>query len=216
MKKYDTILFDLDGTLSDPAEGITNSVIYALKKYDIHVKDRTDILKFIGPSLYESFEKYYGFSKEESVKVVECYREYFSTKGMYENMLFEGIPELLKSLFEKGKTLAVATSKPEFFAIKILEHFKISEYFQCIVGCNLDGTRIKKDEVIAHVLHQLKTYNAETTVMIGDRKFDIEGAKHHSLGSIGVLFGYGSKEELETAGADYIVSSVAELGKHLI
>lgn len=216
MINYEYILLDLDGTVTDPANGITNSVMYALKKYGIEVSDRSELYKFIGPPLWESFEKYYGFSKEEAKKAVECYREYYKDKGIYENLVNEGFEGLLKLLKANGKTLIVATSKPEVFAKQILEHFDIAKYFTFIAGGNLDGTRVKKEEVIFYALESCNILEKSKVIMIGDREHDIIGAKKNSIHSMGVLFGYGDREELENAGADYIVETVSDIGRILI
>lgn len=213
---YEYILFDLDGTLTDPAIGITNSVMYALEKYDIKVSDRSKLYKFIGPPLWESFEKYYGFSKEEAKQAVEYYREYYRDKGIYENLVYEDFEDLLKLLKASSKTLIVATSKPEVFAKQILEHFNIAKYFTFIAGGNLDGTRVKKDEVISYALESCNILDKSKVIMIGDREHDIIGAKKNSIHSIGVLFGYGDREELENAGADYIAKAVSDIGRILI
>lgn len=211
MKEYQAILFDLDGTLTDPGVGITNSVAHALKKYSIEVNDRTELYKFIGPPLWESFEKYYGFSKEEAKAAVEYYREYYRKKGIFENLVYDGIKGLLDNLQNAGKTLIVATSKPEVFAKQILEHFKIAKYFTYIAGANLDGTRVKKDEVIQYALDANGVSDKSKVIMIGDREHDIIGAKKVGVDSIGVLFGYGSREELEHAQATYMVEKVEEI-----
>lgn len=208
---YDVILFDLDGTLTDSGLGITNSVAYSLKKYGIEVADRTELYKFIGPPLKESFEKYYDFSAEESRKAVEYYREYYTDKGMFENKVYEGIEELLKEIRKAGKMAIVATSKPEIFARKILEHFKLAEYFNYIVGANMDETRTKKDEVISYVLKSCDIPDESKVLMIGDREHDILGAKRNGLDSLGVLFGFGNREELKKAGADYIAETVKDI-----
>lgn len=204
---YDNILFDLDGTLIDSGPGITNSVAYSLKKYGIEVLDRTELYKFIGPPLHESYEKFYGFSKEKAMEAVEYYREYYRKKGIFENLVYEGIEDLLQKLYDAGKNLTVATSKPEVFAVQILENFNLAGYFTYIAGANLDGTRTDKKEVISYALKACKAADLSKTVMIGDREHDILGAKQAGIASIGVLFGYGSYEELKTAGADYIADN---------
>lgn len=211
MERFQYILFDLDGTLTDPAVGITNSIMYSLKKYNIKVDDRSELYKFIGPPLLESFMKYYGFTEEEGKKAIEYYREYFGVKGLFENIIYDGIKDLLKSLKDNGKILLVATSKPQVFAEQILVHFKLDKYFSFIAGSNLDGTRIKKAEVIEYALEGLNITELTKTIMVGDREHDIRGAKTIGIKSIGVLYGYGSKEELVNAGADYIVQSVSEI-----
>ncbi len=212
---YQYILFDLDGTLTDPGLGITNSVMYALKKYNIEVEDRSSLYPFIGPPLAESFEKYYGFSKEESEKAVDYYREYFSDTGLYENEVYPGIESLLMRLKEQNKTIILATSKPEFFAIKILKHFHLDQYFDFIAGATMDQTRVKKSDVISYALEQCNISNLSSAIMIGDREQDITGAQMSGLHSIGVLYGYGNLSELSDAGATYIAHSPSDILQYL-
>lgn len=207
--KYTTVLFDLDGTLTNPGLGITNSVAYALKKYGIDVKDRTELYKFIGPPLLNSFQDYYGFSEEQAVQAVEYYREYYQKTGIYENYVYEGIPELLKELKAEGITLLVATSKPEPFARLIMEHYHLADYFTYIAGATMDNkTRVKKADVIRYAMQNCEAEDKKKLVMVGDRKHDILGAKEVGMDFIGVLFGYGDREELEQAGATYIAETV--------
>ena len=207
--KYTTMLFDLDGTLTNPGLGITNSVAYALKKYGIDVKYRTELYKFIGPPLLNSFQDYYGFSEEQAVQAVEYYREYYQKTGIYENYVYEGIPELLKELKAEGITLLVATSKPEPFARLIMEHYHLADYFTYIAGATMDNkTRVKKADVIRYAMQNCEAEDKKKLVMVGDRKHDILGAKEVGIDSVGVLFGYGDREELEQAGATYIAETV--------
>jgi len=213
--RYEYILFDLDGTLTDSGIGITNSVMYALDKYGIKVSDRSELRRFIGPPLRDSFENYYGLSKEEAKIAVEYYREYYRDKGIFENLVYDGLEGLLKRLKDNSKILIVATSKPEVFAKQILEHFDIAKYFTYIAGSNLDGTRVKKDEVIKYALESCNIIDLSKAIMIGDRENDIIGAKEVGINSIGVLFGYGDRYELEKAGADFIVDTVADIGEIL-
>ncbi|TYQ16733.1 UNVERIFIED_CONTAM: phosphoglycolate phosphatase [Acetivibrio alkalicellulosi] len=213
---YEYVLFDLDGTITDPAIGITNSVIYALKKYGIEVSDRSELYKFIGPPLRESFENYYGFSKKEAKMAVEYYREYYRDRGIYENLVYDGFEDLLKTLKDNSKILIVATSKAEVFAKQVVEYFDIAKYFTYVAGSNLDGTRVKKGEVISYAIKSCNIVDLSKTIMIGDREHDIIGAKEMGISSIGVLFGYGSRNELEKAGADFIVDTVADIGKILL
>ncbi len=215
MKTYTNIVFDLDGTLTDPALGITNSVMYALEKYGIPVPDRSELLKFIGPPLIESFQEFYGLSRDEAKTAVAYYREYYLAKGMFENSVFPGIEDLLISLKENGKNLMVATAKVEQFAETVLKHFGIAKYFTCIAGSDLENTITYKGEIILSVLEHCEITDREHTVMIGDRMHDMLGAKYASIDSIGVLFGYGTKEELENAGADLIAESVQDLKRIL-
>lgn len=208
---YDTILFDLDGTLTDPGEGITNSVAYALKKYDIEVSDRSELYKFIGPPLKDSFIRYYSFSEEKAEQAIAYYREYFRDIGIFENRVYEGVEDMLRTLCDKEKTIVLATSKPEEFAVRILEHFDLKKYFNIVAGASMDSSRSKKGDVIAYAISLCEDFCKDTAVMIGDREHDIIGAKENGLKSIGVLYGYGDENELKTAGADYIVSSPADI-----
>ena len=208
---YDVILFDLDGTLTDSGLGITNSVKYALEKEGITVNDRSELFCFIGPPLVESFQKFYGFSPEKALEITHVYREYYSEKGIFENEVYGGIEELLKKLKENGKRIVVATSKPELFARKILDHFSLSQYFEYIAGSNMNETRTGKSEVIEYALESCGVTDPEKVIMVGDREHDILGAKKIGTASIGVLWGYGSREELEKAGADYIAQTPDEV-----
>lgn len=212
---YHNILFDLDGTLTDPGIGITNSVAYALKKYQISVEDRGELYRFIGPPLMESFERFYGFSHEQAVEAVGFYREYYRDKGIYENKVYEGIPQLLARLKAAGKKVLLATSKPEEFAVQILRHFDLLQYFDVTAGAAMDETRTAKADVIAYGLRKAGIADRESCIMIGDREHDILGAKKMQMASMGVLFGYGSREELEIAGADLIAETVEEIGRLL-
>lgn len=210
-KQY--LLFDLDGTLTDPMVGITKSVQYALRHYGIEEPDLKKLCPFIGPPLKDSFMKYYGFPSEQAIEAISIYREYFSKTGLYENMEYPGIRDLLATLKAAGKHLYVATSKPELFSKQILEHFRLAEYFDFIGGANMDETRVKKGDVIRYVLEENQITELDKVVMIGDREHDIIGAKENGLDSIGVLYGYGDREELSAAGADVIVETIRELGE---
>lgn len=212
MKQY--LLFDLDGTLTDPMVGITSSVQYALEKFGIHVRYLKELIPFIGPPLAESFQKFYGFSKEDAEKAIQYYREYYAPKGIFENEVYEGIPEMLAHLTEAGFTLLVATSKPTVFARKVLKHFGMVDYFSFVGGSELDGSRTKKAEVISYILKTCGI-EAKEAIMIGDRRHDIEGGKACGLESVGVLYGYGTEQELTEAGADHIIRTVAELEDYL-
>ena len=206
---FDTILFDLDGTIADSGMGVTNAVMYALKKYGIQVADRSELYSFIGPPLRESFMKKLNCSPEEAERAVVYYREYYADKGVLEDEIYPGIPELLQKLHESGKKVLLATSKPEVYAKKILEHFKLSQYFDVIAGATLDGSRDSKASVIRYCLGLYKGDLGEA-VILGDRMHDVCGAKETGIKSIGCLWGYGSREELEAYGADYIIESPEE------
>ncbi|WZL82753.1 HAD family hydrolase [Vallitaleaceae bacterium 9-2] len=213
--KYTYILFDLDGTLTDPREGITKSVAYALNKMGQKSVNLDELTKFIGPPLKDSFMDYYNFTEDEANKAIELYREYFKDIGIFENHVYQGIPELLKALIEQEKILIVATSKPTVFAERIIRHFDLEKYFKVIIGSNLDGTRTNKAEVIETALLEAGIEQKDDVVMIGDRKHDVIGANVVGIDSIGVEYGYGSYEELTKAGATYIVKSTLELGSLL-
>ena len=216
MKKYKYVLFDLDGTLTDPKEGITKSVAHALKYYGFLVEDLDSLCKFIGPPLKESFMKYYGLTETQGVEAVEKYREYFRPYGVYENKVYEGVDNMLSKLVTSGKKVILATSKPTVFAKVILDHFDLMKYFDVVCGSELNGTRVKKGEVVAYALEQAGVTDKAEAVMVGDREHDIMGAKENGLDSIGVLYGYGDRAEHEAAGADSIVESVTELLSLLI
>ncbi len=203
--------FDLDGTITDPKIGITSSVAYALEKYGISVEDKDQLTTFIGPPLHESFCQYFGFSNMAAYDAVDKYREYYKAQGIFENDLYDGMADLLRDLQKAGTKVVMATSKPEIFARQIAEHFHIDSNFSCITGSELDGTRVAKDEVIACAMQRMEMKDASGAVMIGDRMHDIIGAKKNGMESIGVLYGYGSRQELEEAGAGCIACSVAEL-----
>ena len=211
MKSYSTILFDLDGTLSDSSQGIINSIIYALEKYDVNDYDMPLLRKFLGPPLHESFEKFMGFDKEKSLQAVKLYREYFSSKGLFENEIYGGVSDLLQNLKENGKALIVATSKPQLFTDRIMEHFNLAKYFDFIAGSNMDTTRSKKAEVIEYALSECNIKDKSKVVMIGDRAEDVIGAQTVGVDSIGVEYGYGTFDELKNAGATYVVKTVDEL-----
>ena len=208
---YKCFLFDLDGTLTDPGVGITNSVMHALEKFGIRVNDRSELYPFIGPPLDDSFKRFFGFDDEQAQKGIEYYREYFRDIGIFENKVYEGIPEMLGELKDRGIKVCLATSKPHEFAVRILERFELARFFDITGGATMDGRISKKADVIKHVLEEAQITDTEKVLMIGDRFHDIEGAKANGLHSCGVLWGYGSREELCGAGADHIVSVPSEL-----
>ena len=249
MKKY--VLFDLDGTLTDPMVGITTCVQYALAAAGIEEPDLQKLTPFIGPPLKQSFMEFYGFSDEKAEQAVEKYRERFKDVGIFENEVYEGIPKLLSSLKKEGMLLSVASSKPEVFVKRILAHFSIDSYFDAVVGSELDGRRTDKKEVVAEALKRLYEKDAEKaeiegtalldaakekteqdangkeedaqdaerrkrTYMVGDRKFDIIGAKAEDVISVGVTYGYGSEEELLAEKPDFLAHSVDELKEILM
>ena len=217
MKKY--LLFDLDGTLTDPKIGICTCVQYALADQGIEENDLDKLEPFIGPPLKDSFMNYYNFTEEQAERALKKYRERFQDTGIFENKIYPGISEMLQILMSKGMFLAVASSKPTVFVERILEHFNIKRFFKVIVGSELDGTRVNKDEVVEEALKQLfgdQPVDKNQVYMIGDRSYDIEGAHKAGVEGVGVTYGYGSMEELKGAKADYIVRSVEELQKFLL
>lgn len=215
-KKYEVILFDLDGTLTESAEGIINSIEYAFKKMGMEPPERGELYKFIGPSLIHSFEEFYGFPHEKAVLAVNYYREYFAEIGIFENKVYGGITELLQKLKEHGKRLVVATAKPQPFAERILQKFNLYCFFEYVCGATLEETRTSKSEVIEYVINELNLKDRTKIVMVGDKAHDVLGAKKNGINSIGVLYGYGSREELEEAGATYLAETVEDIAAILL
>ena len=210
MERIKNVLFDLDGTLTDPAEGITNALMHAQRRLGMAVSPREDLYVFIGPPLIETFMSEWGLTRVESEQALVYYREHFSTKGLFENVPYEGIGQALAELKRAGFRLFVATSKPEPLSLRILEHFDLLPYFEAVAGSTMDEQRTKKGEVIAYALQTFHLDPAET-VMVGDRKHDVIGARENGLPCLGVLYGYGSREELTAAGAAALAADVGEL-----
>lgn len=217
---FQYVLFDLDGTLTDPREGITKSVQFALAQQGISEPDLKKLEPFIGPPLKDSFMEFYGMTEEQAAQGVADYRKRFAPIGKFENEVYPGIPEMLGSLKRAGIRLAVASSKPETFVWDILKYFKLDGYFDVVTGSELDGTRSRKEEVVEEALHRLELdgqpVSRENCAMVGDRRFDIEGGRQFQLTTVGVTYGYAAKGELEAAGADYIVKNPVQLTKLLL
>ena len=205
------VLFDLDGTLTDPKEGITKSVQHALRAVGQVADDLEALTPFIGPPLRESFRELAGLPADQVEAAVAAYRDYYGARGMYENVAYEGIREVLAGLAAAGRRLAVATSKPTVFAEPILDRYELRGWFEVVAGAELDGSRSRKSEVIALAFEQLGVPAGRTGVMVGDRHHDIVGAHEAGVSSIGVLWGYGSIEELMLAEPDRLASAVDEL-----
>lgn len=216
MHPYKLVMFDLDGTLTDPGSGIIRSIMYALRALNCEVPQPADLKTFIGPPLQESFKTHFKFNEQRTSEAIHYYREYFTQKGMYENEIYPGMIDMLEALQREKIILTVATSKPTLFAEKILSYFKMDSFFDTVVGSHLDGTRTAKSEIIAEVLKHYPNIPKHEIVMIGDRVHDIIGAKQNKITSIGVLYGYGSKEEICSSEPDVIAQSVNELYKALI
>ena len=212
--KKDFLFFDLDGTLTESAPGIIRSAKYALSHFGMAPSDEI-MMKFIGPPLLESFGNLCGLNEKDSREAIRLYREYFAEKGMFENSVYDGVYEMLEALRAQGKTLAVATSKPEVYAKKILDHFHLTEYFSHISGAELDHVKMTKADVLRNAVHATGLSDLRRGLMIGDRKHDVEGGNELGMETLGVLYGYGSQEELISAGAidtaktpDEVVSKV--------
>ncbi len=208
---YDLVLFDLDGTLTDPQVGITKSIQYALFRLGVPEDNPERLVSFIGPPLYESFKQHYSFDEPTALEAIEFYREYFSDTGIYENAVYPKIPELLMHLADCRKTMGVATSKPTPFAEKILIHFDLREYFTFVAGSELEPTGVSKSEIIRRALLKFRDISKEKVIMVGDRKHDIYGARDNGIHSIGVTYGYGTVEELSAVHPTYLVDSVEDL-----
>ena len=214
---YKYVLFDLDGTLTDPSLGITNSIMHALEKMGRDVPPRESLYCFIGPPLAPAFQEFIGMTAEEAEQAVVFYRKYFSVNGLFENTPYDGITDALAKLKNNGITMAVATSKPEKFAARIVEHFGMADKFKLVCGATMDSSRSKKGDVIAYTLDQLgvAAEDKSSVLMIGDRHHDIDGAKENDLASMGVLWGFGDEEELKNAGADFIAHDMDEMVKFI-
>lgn len=213
---FNYVIFDLDGTLTDPKEGITGCVQYALTCMGIEPPEKDDLLDFIGPPLVDSFIRRFGMTAEMAEFAVKKYRERFSTIGMFENKVYEGVPQMLEQLKNAGCILAVASLKPLIFVRKILEKFSLSKYFSVIAGSDLEGKKHTKKQIIDDVLSVLPPISSDEIIMIGDRCQDVEGAKQAGIFSLGVTYGYAAPGELENAGADIICSSPEEISKILL
>jgi phosphoglycolate phosphatase len=210
------VLFDLDGTLTDPKAGITRSIQHALRKRGRPVPHADALEGLIGPPLEHSFRSHFAMTPAEARQAVEDYREYFAERGLYENELYPGIPELLAELRRSGLRLGLATSKPTVFAERILTHFEIAPHFECVVGSFLDGRRVEKAEVIADALAALPGVTRAGALHVGDRRHDVDGARANGIGAIAVGWGYGTREELTLAEPQALVDSVPALRRLLL
>lgn len=214
---YQYLLFDLDGTLTNPKEGITKCVQYALRSFGIEEPDLDKLEPFIGPPLLDSFMEYYNMTPEQARTALEKYRERFRDIGIFENEVFPGVPEMLEILQKKGKKLVIASSKPEEYVLRILEKYGIRAFFHEVVGASMDEKRSAKADVIEEAFRRLQITEEKKTqvLMIGDRKHDVEGAKACGIRCLGVYVGFAKPGELEQAGADYIVHTVEEMSQFL-
>lgn len=214
--RYDVVLFDLDGTLTDAAPGIVNCIRYALDAMGVPHPDDATMRTFLGPPLADTFGLRLGMGDDQVAQAIALYRERYHDVGLYENAVYDGIPQVLDHLLDTGLTLAVATSKPTYSATRILEHFALASRFAFIGGSDLAGVRHDKAAVIAHTLEELRGMDrlppGARLVMVGDREHDVHGARAHGIGTIGVLWGYGDASELRSAGALGLVDSPSHLG----
>ena len=209
--KYACILFDLDGTLTDSEEGITRCVQYALNHFGIKEDDKEALRRFIGPPLFDSFSQYYHLPEDKAREAVTKYRERYETIGMFENKVYEGITDVLRQLRQDGYTIILATSKPEVYANTILKRFLLAPFFHQVVGATMDGKRDYKIDILKEIMRKNPQYEASQFLMVGDRRYDIEGAKGCHMDSIGVTYGFGTEEELQNAGATYIAKRPEEI-----
>ena len=207
------IFFDLDGTLTDPKPGITGSIQYALQKLDLPVPSQDELTWCIGPPLRASFVTMLGGETHADL-AVSLYRERFSDVGLYENSLYPGIQDILTALRRSGRRMFVATSKPGIFAVRIIEHFGLADCFERVFGSELDGTRVHKSDLLAYALDKTGV-EASGALMIGDRSHDMIGAKNNGMDALGVLYGYGSREELIEAGASHLCASPRAVLDHI-
>ncbi|WP_019411813.1 HAD family hydrolase [Pseudomonas psychrophila] len=207
---YQNVLFDLDGTLTDPREGITRSIQYGLSKMGIDEPDLSKLEHFIGPPLLQAFMEFYSFSEAQAWEAVGYYRERFSVTGLYENHVFDGVTPLLEELVGQGRQLYIATSKPQIYAREIARHFDFAKHFNVIYGSELDGTRTNKIELIAHLMAEQGLDPAQT-LMIGDRKHDLIGARQNGLDAAAVGYGFGSFEELNSHTPAYHFETLVQL-----
>ena len=211
MKKYDVIAFDLDGTLTNPEMGLVAGFRYAFDKLGIEYESADSLKRFIGPPLFDEWKRCFGLSDTECAEALRVFREYYDVFGWRENEIYPGIKELLSSLKLLGRTLVVATSKPERVANKVLDYFDISKYFDFISTATIDKRRDKKCEVLEYALNSIGSPDKHKCILVGDRRFDAEGAGIVGIDSLGVLYGHGSRDEILAAGFDYIANSVSDI-----
>ena len=215
MKKYRYIAFDLDGTLTDPERGLVFGFIFALDRMGVPEKLRGDLRRFIGPPLYECWQSEFGFTPEQSEQAIEIFRRYYDVYGWCDNRVYRGVREMLEELRASGKILAVATSKPEVTARKVLGLFKLDKYFDFIAGAESGTVRHTKCEVIEYCLEKLGSPKREECILVGDRKYDAEGAKKCGIDSLGVLWGHGSETEILSSGFTYYDKTPSDVAKRL-
>ena len=215
MKKYEYLLFDLDGTIVDASEGIYKSFEYALNHYGITVEDLNDLRVVIGPPLKDCFMGMYNFDEDKAIEAVAKYRERYSVTGLFECSIYDGIDVLLESLYNKGYKLVLATSKPEVYAKKILENKKLDKYFYYIAGAQIGGKICNKEDVLSYIIDTLEIDDVSKCLMIGDTKYDLAGAKEFNIDALGVLYGFGKHDELKCYPSIALANTVEEIGTYL-
>lgn len=214
---YQYLLFDLDGTLTNPKEGITRSVQHALRHFGIEVADPDTLTPYIGPPLIPSFMEFHGLTQEQALEALQVYRQRFVSVGLFENEVLDGVPEMLRALKQNGRFVAVASSKPEPYVIRILEHFDLLQYFDEVVGASMDEKRSAKKDIIEEALRRMgKAPGDRDILMIGDRMHDVEGAQLCGLDSLGIYTGFAPEGELENAGATYVFHTIGDMADFLL
>ncbi len=216
LKPYDLIAFDLDGTLTDPASGLVKSFSYALTHMDVDYGDPADLTRFIGPPLFSEWQKVYGFTEEQASLALQYFHEYFGKYGWCDNRVYDGVSSMLAALRAEGKIIVLATSKPEHYAKDILDYFDLTQYFDFICGALNERERDKKHEVLSYALDNFLHIPRERCILVGDRKYDAEGAAMCGIDSLGVLYGHGSREEVTACGFTYVVERVEDIVAALI
>jgi phosphoglycolate phosphatase len=215
MKKYDIIAFDLDGTLTNPEHGLICSFVYALGKMGVDYGEKSALKRFIGPPIYEQWQIDFGFTPEKASVALDTFREFYEVYGWWDNEVYPGIEQMLRRLCDSGKILVVATSKPEQTAKKVLSLFELDKYFHCIAGASMNGSADGKSQILSRALHSVGLENPDECILVGDRKYDAEGAAQVGCDSLGVLWGHGSALELRSAGFTYIADSPDEVAEIL-
>ena len=215
MKHYKYIIFDLDGTLTDSAPGVINAIVYALEHLGVDVPEKKVLSTFVGPPLRESFHHSCGLSLEKTEEAIRFFREYYAPTGIYENSAYPGIAAALARLKDAGRTLAVATSKLDESAVQVVEHFGLAPYLDFVAGSTADGTRWDKADVLRYARARLGA-DADDALMVGDRKYDVEGAAKNGVACMGVLYGYGDREELERAGALCLAETPEDIARLIL
>lgn len=212
---FQAVLFDLDGTIIDPKEGIYNSILFAVKEFGLEEKHPETLDSFIGPPLHHSFQGRYKLNETEAKEIVRLYRVYYADKGIFECTLYEGVEELIQKLFEQNIFMSLATSKPVVYADQLMKHYELDRYFDFTAGALMDGKRTDKKEVIQFALDHIPPFQKDQILMLGDREFDIDGGKHHGLETAYARWGYGVDEVVMQSNPDFVFDLPLDLLKEL-